>query len=49
MVIDNYTFNYNKDGESKSRPARYTFVYAKRNGQWMIVDHHSSAMPAPTK
>jgi hypothetical protein len=33
-----YTFAYNKDGESKSLPDRYSFVYAKRNGQWMIVD-----------
>lgn len=44
-----YTFSYNKDGESQSLPARYSFVYVKRNGQWMIVDHHSSAMPAPPK
>jgi uncharacterized protein (TIGR02246 family) len=42
-----YTFTYTKDGESKSLPARYSFVYAKRNGQWMIIDHHSSAMPTP--
>jgi uncharacterized protein (TIGR02246 family) len=44
-----YTFTYKKDGESKSLPARYSFVYIRRNGQWMIVDHHSSAMPVAPK
>jgi len=44
-----YTFSYVKDGESKTLPARYSFVYVKRNGRWMIVDHHSSAMPLPPK
>jgi hypothetical protein len=44
-----YTFTYVKDGESKSVPARSSFVYAKRNGRWMIVDHHSSAMPVLPK
>jgi uncharacterized protein (TIGR02246 family) len=44
-----YTFTYNKDGENKSLPARYSFVYLKRDGQWLIVDHHSSAIPAPPK
>jgi len=44
-----YTFSYVKDGENKSLPARYSFVYVKSGGHWLIVDHHSSAMPSPPK
>ena len=44
-----YTFSYVKDGESKSLPARYSFTYVKSGERWLIVDHHSSAMPAPPK
>lgn len=44
-----YTFSYVKDGESKSIPARYSFTYVKTGDTWMIVDHHSSAMPQPAK
>ena len=44
-----YTFSYVKDGETKTLSARYSFVYVKRGNRWMIVDHHSSAMPAPAK
>lgn len=42
-----YTFTYDgKGGKKKVVPARYTFVYRKGNdGKWMIVDHHSSAIP----
>jgi uncharacterized protein (TIGR02246 family) len=40
-----YTFAYTKDGETKTLPARYSFTYVKNGDRWVIVDHHSSAMP----
>jgi uncharacterized protein (TIGR02246 family) len=41
-----YTFSFSRDGQPKVLPARYSIVYQKRPDGWMIVDHHSSAMPA---
>jgi uncharacterized protein (TIGR02246 family) len=36
-------------GNPISRPARFSFVYRNRDGRWLIVNHHSSAMPTPPK
>jgi uncharacterized protein (TIGR02246 family) len=44
-----YTFSYVKDGETKTIPARYSFTYVKDGANWMIADHHSSAMPPPAR
>jgi len=44
-----YTFSWVKDGETKTLPARYSFTYVKDGERWLIVDHHSSPMPAPPK
>jgi uncharacterized protein (TIGR02246 family) len=44
-----YTFSYVKDGETRIFPARYSFTYVKSGEHWLIVDHHSSAMPSPPK
>ena len=43
----NYTFTVFPGGQTVQVPARYSFTYRKTNGQWLIVDHHSSTLPAP--
>jgi hypothetical protein len=44
-----YTFSYRKNGEARELPARYSFTFVKAGDEWVIVDHHSSAMPAAPK
>ena len=44
-----YTFSFVRDGEARTLPARYSFTYVNQGKNWMIVDHHSSAMPQPPK
>ncbi len=41
-----YTFSFTQDGKETSAPARFTFVYKKTALGWMIVEHHSSLLPA---
>ena len=41
-----YTFTDMRDGQAVRRPARFSFVFHKQEGRWMIVDHHSSSVPA---
>lgn len=40
-----YRFFLTTDGVQRTVDARYTFVYEKIDGKWLIVNHHSSAMP----
>ncbi len=43
VAIDSGTYAF--DTTSGRVPARYTFVYRKTGKEWLIVEHHSSAMP----
>jgi len=40
-----YTFKLNKEGQEVYVQARYSFTYKRIDGKWLIIDHHSSAMP----
>ncbi|HET7262786.1 MAG TPA: SgcJ/EcaC family oxidoreductase [Casimicrobiaceae bacterium] len=41
-----YTFSELHDDKPVIRPSRFSIVFLNRGGHWLIVDHHSSAVPA---
>lgn len=51
MAINSGRYNFSevRDGKEIVRPSRFSFVYRNRDGRWLIVDHHSSAVPAAAK
>ena len=40
-----YRFDLDNHGHPQQVVARYTYVYKKVGGKWLIAEHHSSAMP----
>ena len=40
-----YSFNLTTDGQQSLAQCRFTFVYRKIDGDWKIIEHHSSLMP----
>jgi uncharacterized protein (TIGR02246 family) len=42
-----YEFTRIEDGKPIPRPARFTMVVVKRDGEWLIVHHHSSLRSQP--
>jgi len=40
-----YTFSWLKEGVSATIVARFSFVYKKKCGRWLIIEHRSSAIP----
>ena len=44
-VLRRYTFSDVREGRTVPRPARFTLVFRNQAGKWLIVAHHSSAMP----
>ena len=43
-----YTFTLsNDDGSTKNVSARFSYTYRKDGAKWLIIQHHSSALPEP--
>lgn len=40
-----YAFHGVRDGKPVSSPARFSLAFRRKEGKWLIVDHHSSRLP----
>ena len=40
-----YTFKDNRDGNEVINPSRYSMVFQRQAGTWVLVHHHSSRIP----
>lgn len=45
VISGTYTFSFRDGDKTVAIPARYTFLFMKHNGKWMINQHHSSRLP----
>ncbi len=43
-----YHFNTDPNGKPDVWVSRYTFIFEKKDGNWMILHQHSSRVPDPT-
>jgi uncharacterized protein (TIGR02246 family) len=41
-----YTLHTGGQGQQRALPARFSFTYCRVGSDWLIVDHHSSFVPA---
>lgn len=42
-----YTSRFVQDGQEIVNPMRFSFAYRRSGEHWVIVNHHSSRIPAP--
>ena len=45
VVDGTYTFELQDGKDTTVVDARYTFVFQRQQGRWMIMTHHSSKQP----
>jgi uncharacterized protein (TIGR02246 family) len=46
LSVGHYRFSRTQDGREIVTPARFTFIFQRREGSWKVLHHHSSAEPS---